>query len=371
MARPSAPEQDSGPEPDRRPGAPHPREAPALFGQQAAEEGILAALRAGRVHSGWLLTGPDGVGKATLAYRIAGALLRWRPGASPPQTLEPPPGDADMRLVRAGSHPRLFVLRRGTDDRGNLRTVITVEDARALRDFLALSAADGGRRVVIIDAADDLNPNAANAILKLLEEPPPLVTLLLVCHQPARLLTTIRSRCRVLRLSPLTPADLAAAMDAIGLATDRPLALTELAQGSPGRAVRLVNEGGLDLYADLVSLLAPLPRLDRAAAIRLAESLAGRMQDARFALAIDLADLLLTRLARAGLCGPLPEAAPDEAALFARLSPHDRAARLWAESQASLSARIRQARSVNLDPAALILDMLLSIEQTARQAAAA
>jgi DNA polymerase-3 subunit delta' len=370
MARAPAPD-DSGPAPDRREGAPHPREAPALFGQDAAEAEALAALRDGRVHSGWLLTGPEGVGKATLAYRIAGALLGWRPGAAPPATLDPPPGDADARLLRAGSHPRLFVLRRGPDERGNLRAVITVDEARALRDFFALSATDGGRRAVIVDAADELNPNAANAILKLLEEPPPLATLLLVSHQPARLLPTIRSRCRVLRLSPLAPPDLAAAMDAIGLATDRPDALAELAQGSPGRAVRLVNEGGLDLYADLVGLLGQAPRLDRAAAVRLAESLSGKAQDARFALALDLIDLLLARLARAGLAGPPPEAAPGETDLLARLAPHDRAARAWADRQAAASARARQGRAVNLDPAALILDMLLSIEQTARQAAAA
>ncbi|WP_210526941.1 DNA polymerase III subunit delta' [Rubellimicrobium arenae] len=369
MAR--APASDEPlPEPDRRDGAPHPRDATAVFGHAAAENDILAALGSGKMHSGWLFTGPEGIGKATLAYRMAGTLLAQRPGDPLPAHLGLPPEHPDARLIRAGAHPRLFVLRRGIDDRGNLRSVITVEEARKLRDFFGLSAADGGRRVVIVDPADELNPNAANAILKLLEEPPARATLILVAHQPARLLPTIRSRCRLLRLSPLGAEDLGRAMEAIGLATDAPGPLAELAGGSVGNAVRLVADGGLELYGDLVGLLSGIPRMDRSRAIRLAESCAGRAEG-RFGLLVDLLDLLLTRMARAGLQGPPPEAAPGEATLLARMAPHDRAARAWAERQATASARARQGRAVNLDPAALVLDMLLQIEQTARTAAAA
>lgn len=366
MAR--APADDPAPEPDRREGAPHPREATALWGHSDAQREALAAIASGKLHSGWLLSGPEGIGKATFAYRMAGTLLARDPL---PERLGLPADHPDARLIRAGAHPRLLVLRRGQDDKGNLRSVITVEEARRLRDFFGLSAADGGRRVVIVDAADDLNPNAANAILKLLEEPPARATLLLISHQPARLLPTIRSRCRTLRLHPLAPQDLAGALAAIGLATDAPEALAELAGGSVGHAVRLLAEGGLDLYAELLALFAGLPRMDRPRAIKLAESCAGPKAADRFALALDLLDLLLTRLARAGLQGPPPEAAPGESLVLARLSPHDQAARAWAERQALASARARQGRAVNLDPAALLLDMLLQIEQTARMAAAA
>ena len=368
MAR--APADEAAPEPDRRDGAPHPREATTIFGHEGAEAEILTALRSGKVHSGWLLTGPEGVGKATLAYRMAETLVAQRPGAPFPAGLGLTPDHPDARLIRAGAHPRLFVLRRGLDDRGNLRSVITVEEARKLREFFGLSAADGGRRVVIVDAADELNPNAANAILKLLEEPPARATLLLVSHQPARLLPTIRSRCRTLRLSPLSPTDLGQAMASIGLSTDQPGPLAELAGGSVGNAVRLVADGGLDLYGDLVALLSGLPRMDRPRAIKLAESCAGRAEG-RFDLLLDLLDLFLTRVARAGLLAAPPEAAPGEAALLSRLAPHDVAARAWADRQALASARARQGKAVNLDPAALVLDMLLQIEQTARTAAAA
>lgn len=370
MARGPAPEEP-GPEPDRREGAPHPREAPALFGHEAAEREVLGAIGGGKLHSGWLIQGPEGIGKATFAYRMAGTLLARGPQDPLPDRLGLPPEHPDARLIRAGAHPRLLVLRRGLDERGNLRAVITVEEARRLRDFFALSAADGGHRVVIVDAADELNPNAANAILKLLEEPPARATLLLVAHQPARLLPTIRSRCRSLRLAPLGPEDLARALEGAGLAPGSPLPLAELAGGSAGRAVRLLAQGGLDLYGELVELLATLPRLDRPRALRLAEQAAGPKAQDRFGLTLDLLDLLLGRLARAGLRGQPPEAAPGEGATLARLAPHDRAARAWADLQARATARARQGRAVNLDPAALLIDMLLEIEQTARTAAAA
>ena len=368
MARAPVPDEP-GPEPDRREGAPHPRESTALFGQEAAEREVLAALAAGKLHSGWLLSGPEGIGKATFAYRMAATLLADRP-SEPPARLGLPPDHPDARLIRAGAHPRLFVLRRGFDEKGNLRSVITVEEARRLRDFFGLSAADGGRRVVIVDAADELNPNAANAILKLLEEPPARSTLLLVTHQPARVLPTIRSRCRMLRLTPLGPADLTRALDATGIAAQAPESLAELAGGSVGHAVRLLADGGLELYEELVALFAGLPRMDRTRAIRLADSCAGRAEG-RLELTLDLIDLLLARLARAGLQGVPPEAAKGEGDLLARLSPDDLAARAWAERQAQSGARARAGRAVNLDPAALVLDMLLQIEQTARMAAAA
>lgn len=374
MARAAQP-AEPGPEPDRREGAPHPRDADALFGQEEAEAGFLAAWGSGRLHSGWIFAGPEGVGKATLAYRIAGSLLAARPGAAAPATLGLPPDHPDARLVRSGAHPRLLVLRRGPDDKGRLRAVIAVEDARSLRDFFGMTAADGGRRVVIVDAADDLNANAANALLKLLEEPPRDATLLLVAHAPWRLLPTIRSRCRTLRLAALGPADLALALAAIGrpeAGADAPR-LAALAGGSVGAAVRLADDDGLATYGEIARIVGAAPRMDRPAMIRLAESCAGRGgSESRFALVLDLLDLFLARLARTGLVGgPATEATPGEAALLVRLSPNASAARAWADRQQASSTRARTGRALNLDPAGLILDMLVSIEATARRAAAA
>ncbi|MFP4449505.1 MAG: DNA polymerase III subunit delta' [Rhodosalinus sp.] len=366
------------PEPDRLEGAPHPRHTARLFGQEAAERAFLAAHGSGRLHHGWLLTGPRGVGKATLAWRIARFLLAQPPDAPPglfgaperPGSLDIDPGHPVARRVAALSEPGLFLLRRGPNERGNaLSDAIRVEEVRKLKSFLALSNAEGGPRVVIVDAADELNVNAANAVLKLLEEPPARATLLLVSHQPARLLPTIRSRCRSLPLAPLSEADLAAALAQAGVEAEGGSgALAALSGGSVGAAVSLAQEGGAALYAELMGVLASLPRLDRPAALALSERAAGPGSEARRDLLFELIDHALARLARTGATGrpPAPEAAPGEAETLLRLSPDPAAARGWAELAPVVGGRLRHGRAVNLDPASLILDTLHTIANRAR-----
>ena len=372
---------DDLPEPDRIPGAPHPRDTALLFGQSAAEQTFLSAYNADRLHSGWLITGPKGIGKATLAYRIARFLLATPLrdsdqggmfGAPPPtQTLDIDPTHADAKLMAAGAHPRLFTVKRGLNDKGDkLSAFITIDPVRKLKGFFQLSATDGGARVVIIDSADEMNTSAANAVLKELEEPPANTTLLLISHQPSRLLPTIRSRCRELRCQTLSPDGLTAALAAMEVHADAPEALSVLAQGSVGDALRMTRSGGLHLYAELMGLLSGLPHLNRQAALKLAESCAGAKNAARFTLVLDLLDIFLARAARTGLMGePSAQAAPNEARLLATLAPHDHAARGWATLQQTLSARARHGQAVNLDPAALILDILLKIETTAQKTA--
>ncbi|WP_297541871.1 DNA polymerase III subunit delta' [Roseovarius sp.] len=365
------------PEPDRVEGAPHPRETVQLFGQDAAESEFLDAFNTGRLHHGWLITGPRGVGKATLAWRIARFLLATPLvqeeglfGAPPaPVTLDVSADHPVARRMLALSDPGLFLLRRGPTDKGDrLAAEIRVSEVRKLGNFFALSAADGGRRVVIVDAADDLNTQAANAILKMLEEPPARTVMLLVSHQPSGLLPTIRSRCRTLRLAPLGPQEIAQALEQAGIAPEGdPVALAELSGGSVGAAVRMLNLGGLKLYSELVSLLESLPRLDRPRALRLAEAAATRGAEERLDLLFSLTDLLLARLARAGATGHAPraEAAPGEAALLARLAPDARKGRDWADCAEAIGARARHGRAVNLDPASLVLDTVFRIQQTA------
>ncbi|MGC9371464.1 MAG: DNA polymerase III subunit delta' [Paracoccaceae bacterium] len=365
-------------EPDRVEGAPHPRETTVLLGQSAAEAAFLDAFNTGRLHHGWLITGPRGVGKATLAWRIARFLLAQPAeeggglfGEAPPapDSLDIAPDHPVARRMAALSESRLFLLRRAVDEKkGKLKTVITVDEARRLKNFFSLSAAEGGRRVVIVDAADEMNPNAANALLKLLEEPPENAVLLLVAHQPSRLLPTIRSRCRELRLSTLGEADMAAALASAGMETEQTAALTALSGGSVGEAIRLANLDGLALYSEIVGLFAPL---NRPRMLKLAESAVGKGAEARFDLMLRLFDLFLTRLARTGVAGPpAPEAAEGEAALMARLCPDAHAARTWAEAAQELGTRARQGKAVNLDPAALILDTVLRIDELAARLAA-
>ena len=358
----------TGPEePDRLPGAPHPRETAVLFGQEAAEAHFLAAAATGRVHHAWAITGPRGSGKATLAWRIARHLVAGEDAA----TLDMPPEHPVFRRLAALSAPQLFLCRRPWDEKTErLRTAITVDEIRSLTAFFHLSATDGGRRIAIVDAADELNAAAANALLKILEEPPAGAVLLLVVHRPAALLPTLRSRCRELRLAPLGPDPLAAALAAAGSPADprgAPL-LAALAGGSVGAALRLAAEDGLARYGEIVDLLAAAP-LDRRRAIGLAEAAGGR-QSTRYDLTLDLIGAALGRLALAGAGAPVPALTEAEAAMAQRLAATPAAARIWAGLVPRLAARTTHARAVNLDPAQVILDSLFMIDAAAAEARA-
>ena len=375
------------PEPDRIEGAPHPRATAQVIGQTQAQAAFLQAFNSGRLHHGWLITGARGVGKATLAWQIARFLLATPMGGGDdmfggppaPTTLDIAPDHPVMRRTLALSEPGLFLLRQGgagsteSEREKNLRdgkfaADIRVDEVRKLAHFFQLSAVEGGRRVVIVDAADEMTVQAANALLKMLEEPPANTTLLLVCHQPTRLLPTIRSRCRELRLSPLSAADMGQALEQAGIAMPGdPHGLAELAAGSVGEAVRLINLGGLQMYQELVGLYSTLPRLDRARALKMAETAAARGADTRLDLLISLNDMLMVRLARTGALGhpPSVEAVPGEATLLTRLAPDPMKARAWADTAQQIGARMQHGRAVNLDPTALILDTVFKIQQTA------
>ncbi|WP_102108842.1 DNA polymerase III subunit delta' [Oceaniglobus roseus] len=366
--------EDEPLEADRIEGAPHPRETSALFGQHGAEAAFLDAFNGGRMHHAWLIAGPRGVGKATLAWRIARFLLSRTDepagmfAPEPPTTLAIPDDHPVARRTRAMSEPGLLLIRRAWDEKDKkLKTVITVDEVRRLSAFLALSSAEGGRRVVIVDAADEMNPQAANALLKLREEPPKRSTLILVSHAPARLLPTIRSRCRTLRCTALAPGDMSAALAAMGEEPGADAeALADLAGGSVGEALSLIHLDGLKLYRDLAALLDGAPNMDRGRLLSLANAMTGRANAEKFDLTLRLFARLLSRLARTGAgLPPEIEIARGERALLTRLAPDAQAGRHWADLQQSLGARMAHGKAVNLDPSALILDMGLTLNQSA------
>lgn len=366
------------PQADQIDGAPHPRATATLIGQGKAEAAFLEAYNSDRLHHAWMITGPRGVGKATLAWRIARFLIATPKddggmfAAPAPTTLDISDDHPVNARITALSEPSLFLLRRTWDEKTKkFKAGIAVDEVRRLKTFFAMSNPDGGRRVVIVDAADEMNVAAANALLKVLEEPPADCTLLLVTHQPTRLLPTIRSRCRELRCAPLSPDDMGAALTAAGATVDHEaVALAELATGSVGEALRLINLDGLTLYAELMDVLGTLPRMDRTAALKLAEKAAVRGADARLDLMLRLFDLALSRLSRAGLGLVGTQAASGELLTLARLSPNEQAAREWAALSATTTARARHGQAVNLDPSSLILDMLLSMNNVAVRTAA-
>src|SRR4030088_3082874 len=247
----------------------HPRETTALFGHREAETALLNAFRSGRIPHAWLIGGAQGIGKATLAYRMARFVLAHRnPLASDVQraeTLRVVPSGPVARHVAAGAHGGLLTLQRTLNDKGVMRTVITVDETRETISFFGSTAAVEGWRVCIVDTVDELNPNAANALLKILEEPPRQSLFLLVSHAPARVLPTIQSRCRKLALRPLAVDDvIRAAAQAANVGNDDP-ALSEAAdaaEGSAARALTLLGGDALKLHQRTAALLATPPRGD-------------------------------------------------------------------------------------------------------------
>lgn len=368
---------EARPEADRLEGTPHPRETERLFGQDVAEAELLAAIQSGRMHHAWLLTGPKGVGKATLAWRAARFLLAHPPGGdaqlldgSPlADTMDVSPDHPVSRRVAAMSEPGIMLLRRPWDaDKKRLKTQITVDEVRRLNGFFGLSSTDGGYRVVIVDSADEMNTAAANALLKVLEEPPRSAVLFLVSHRPARLLPTIRSRCRELRFGPLDAEELAAAVAQAGSLEVATTALAELSGGSVGEALRLAALDGPGLYSGIVDLLSNAPRMDRQKATALAEKAAQRGSEDRLDLTVRLLDVALARLARRGAGHhSIREATVGEGEVFDRLAPDLAKARIWADLHRDLGARLAHGRAVNIDAQSLLLDAFLRINETAGQ----
>ena len=251
--------------------SPAPRENPHLIGHGAAERAILDALSGGRLHHAWLITGPDGIGKATLAYRFARRLL-----AGGADTLDMDANHPVFRRVAAATHADLLSVEREWDDRKKkMKKNIAAEAVREVPGFLHLTAAEGGWRAVIVDGAEDMNAHSANALLKVLEEPPPRAVLMLVSATPGRLLPTIRSRCRHLPLAPLSAEELDDALKLYlpAMQHSERQALAALSEGAPGRALALAEQGGLAIAGVVGEIVAALPEVSLARGYEIADGL--------------------------------------------------------------------------------------------------
>lgn len=226
-----------------------------LFGHELAEQRFLDAYAQDRLHHAWLIEGPEGIGKSRLAQRLAAYLLGARGPAGSP--LDATDTDPVWRAFASGSHPDLRLIHRELNDKGKLKQDISVDQIRTLTEFFTKKAALGGWRIGIIDAIDETNKSGANALLKTLEEPPPKCVLFLINHGREPLLPTIRSRCRVLRLSVLSDEDCQRALEAAGA----PAQAARLAKGRPGKGIRLSTQSALAASDAARALLRAMPNI--------------------------------------------------------------------------------------------------------------
>lgn len=306
-------EREAGAEPA------HPRGTTAFFGHSDAERALLDAYRNGRIPHAILIGGPPGIGKATLAYRMARFVFAHpdpsAPAVQKAETLALDPAHRTVRQIAAQGHSDLLALERVVNENtGKLYTVIRVEDVRRSVAFFGSTAGEGGWRVCIVDAADELQyPQASNALLKVLEEPPPRALLLLVSHAPQRLLATIRSRCRRLALRPLDAADVACAAAAASgrdPQDEEIVAAAAAAEGSVARALTLLAGQNLALRERVIGMLDALPQVDTRALHALGDALAGSAPEPLETFVDAVNAWLSTRL----------DGGRDEAARLARLA---------------------------------------------------
>ena len=370
---------------------PHPARTLDLAGHDAAEATLRRAWDSGRLPHAWLITGPRGIGKATLAYRFARFALNGGASAfalngggsaedgaenagggglfgdtpAPAPDLRIPPDAAVVHQIAAGSHPDMAVLAPGrpNPETGKTSQDIVVAQVRQAVKFCFMTPASAPWRVIVVDPVEAMNANAANALLKVLEEPPRQALLLLVSHAPARLLPTIRSRCSQLALAALPEAVVIEKLASFrpDLAAEDRTALARLAEGSVGTALALAEAGGLELYRELVDLLAAMPTPETARLHALGDWLNQGGEGSRFRLGGDLLGWWLARLVRAGATGEMPpEVVAGEAAAMRRLL--DRVAlEQWLELWDKTGRLFDQAETRHLDRKQVVLTLFLDI----------
>jgi len=371
---------------------PEPRLNPDLQGHEGAENILKTAYESGRLPHAWLITGPRGIGKATLAYRFARYVLKHSavgldklalPAAEHSLfgdvSAAPEPDDNThglaisqndpvFRRVSALGHADFLAIERQWKDekKRQRKTSIAVDDVREIGSFMRLTPAEGGWRVVVVDSADEMNQNAANALLKVLEEPPSRSLLLLVSHSPGRLLPTIRSRCRRLPLRPLPDATVTQLLQSYAphVGIDEAATLVRLSEGSIGRSLEMLEEGGLDIHGEVMELLGMLPRLDVTKLHKLGDKLARRDAEATFRSVNELLQWTFSRVIRVAATGnPGSVLSEREQGLVNRLSELATLDR-WLEVWEKVTRLLERAEGANLDRKQVILNVFHALGRT-------
>jgi len=364
--RAKAADAEPTPESDRIGDLPHPRERFELYGHAAAAQTLAAAARSGRLPHAWILAGPKGVGKATLAWRFARALM-VHGAKNCPDDLSVPENNPVARQMAVLAHPDLIVIRRPWDhDKKRFKTELPVDEVRRLHGFFSRHASAGGARIAIVDTADDMNRASQNALLKILEEPPSDALLLLISHAPGGLLPTTRSRCRLLTLRNLDNDPMQEAVAALAPAIDQKsqALLSALAGGAPGRALELADTDALAMYREIVELLLSLPRLNGAKLFGFAEKVARTPIERGLFLFVGLLSQIEERVLRGAHAAI--DGIPGEDDLMRHLRAAMPLAR-WSGLWETLKADALRADDLNLDKKQLVLNTFFAIEAASQR----
>ena len=363
---------------DKIAGAPHPMLANEIIGHSSQKLSFLSSFASNRLPQCWLLAGDMGIGKASFAWLIAKFLLttKYQPAdlkndlneSNINSILEPRSGSILNRII-SGSEQRVYIVRRGYNEkRKTFFKNISIEDVRKLQSYCSLSIADGGKRIIIIDTADDLNKSSSNALLKLLEEPPKNTIFLLISHQPNLLVPTIKSRCQKLSFSNLDQTDLGAVLTAIGckIEPSDQVSLSILSKGSAGAACRLLNSNCINLYSDILNISSSLPNLNTNKILQLSQNYFAKAKPGEFEIFLEMMQHFFSRLCKTGAMQKpvLPSVTENEAKIMKNLCPNLKSAHLWSEAANITLAKLNKGYLLNIDIESLILDAFIYLEKS-------
>ncbi len=347
-----------------------PRLCQTLLGHERTSLMLKQAVVQNKLHHGWLLTGQKGIGKASFAYQGAKFLLSLKPNTQPDLATAQLSDAFDAKtvhLIESGAHPDLFIMNRPFDvKKKDFKKDIPIESARALKKFMTMTSGLGRWRVCIIDCAEDMTPQASNAILKTLEEPSPRTMFFLVSHQPGRLLDTIGSRCQKMPMETLATERVGNLLTSLRPKLDEQLvqAVAYLAQGSIGQALQMADLSGLDIYRDMVDVLVTMPHPDGVKLHDFAGRMAERQNEKEFALFALFLSNWLHALTRAGaMQSDSVILFEGEAALVQRFLATT-SLEQWVDVWEKIATLLRQSETLNLDKKQTIIECFSTIRKT-------
>jgi len=362
---------------DKIAGVPHPMLAKEIIGHRSQKLSFLNSFVTNRIPQCLLLVGDKGIGKASFAWLVAKFLLTTEYqkadlkidlNESNINSIFVPQDGYTLNRIISGTEQRVYIVRRGYNEkRKAFFKNISLEDVRKLQSYCSLSIADGGKRVIIIDSADDLNKSSGNALLKLFEEPPKDTFFLLISHQPNLLLPTLKSRCQKLSFSKLNQTELGAVLTAIGcnIAPSDEVSLSILSNGSAGAACRLTNSNSINLYRDILNLASSLPNLSTNKTLQLNENYFAKANPNEFEIFLEMMQHFFSRLCKTGAMQKplLPSVTEEEAKIMQKLCPSLKSAHAWSEAANITLSKLNKGYHLNIDVESLILDAFIYLEK--------